>query len=109
MNKHTPGPWIEVDGERFEAERVITNKHRQDRQMVGVCGLDVDFFGEIGLEQKANARLIASAPDLLEALNQVNSAACYASEEAPETREAMLLHIGEIARAAITKATGETP
>lgn len=52
------------------------------------------------------ASLIAAAPELLAALNEINMAACYASEEATETREAVLLQIGELARAAIAKATG---
>lgn len=49
--KHTPGPWkAENDGDHWD----ITTKH---------------FF--IAKTDKANAQLIASAPDLLEACNTV--------------------------------------
>lgn len=43
--------------------------------------------------------------ELREALEQINIACCYASEESPEARGETLLHIGTIARAAIAKAT----
>lgn len=57
----TPGEWIEMDGSRFDPEVVITTKHRHDRSMHEICGLEVGFSGEIGIEQKANAKHIATA------------------------------------------------
>lgn len=61
MSKHTPGPWEWQDGE----EALVGPKH--------VVMLETNYGltfakypgGEI---EKANARLIAAAPDLLEAL-----------------------------------------
>lgn len=57
----TQGKWIQKDGMRFDPEVVITTQHRADRNMHEICGLDVDFTGAIGLEQKANARHIVTA------------------------------------------------
>jgi hypothetical protein len=56
---------------------------------------------------EANARLIAAAPELLEALNKINDWACFASEEDIAARLMALQQIGVHARAAIAKATGE--
>lgn len=92
--QHTPGPWLIENG--FSPRVYLVNsKH-------GAVG-EIIFSDT---RKWADARLIAAAPDLLEALDQINMAACYASEEATETREAVLLHIGALARAAIAKATG---
>lgn len=41
------------------------------------------------------------------ALTNINSMACYASEEDIDSREAMLLRIGEVARAALDNKTEE--
>jgi len=57
----TKGEWIAMEGRRFDPEVVITTKHRDDRDMHRVCGLEVGFSGEIGIEQKANAKHIATA------------------------------------------------
>lgn len=69
------------------------------------CTVAVAPFPPTG-DQEANACLIAAAPDLYEALDRINVAACYASEEDTDAREAVLLHIGELARAALAKAQG---
>lgn len=91
MSKHTPGPW-----------RVSTDSRTDEEGLTYVSGLNIESdAGEIvgceGIEAwkdnaEANARLIASAPDLLEALQwfvlPINNKAHNA------------------ARAAIAKATG---
>lgn len=61
--KHTPGPWFEQVG--FSDDVEITAESREG--MVAICAMDLGFTGHIGVEQEANARLIAAAPDLLEA------------------------------------------
>lgn len=94
--QHTPGPWHTYKTTTYIAIRA--------QARIQVAQLWKSKRAPI--DQEADARLIASAPDLLEALNQINMLACYASEEATETREAVLLHIGETARAAIAKAEG---
>jgi hypothetical protein len=63
MSKHTPAPWTYVDG-FLEQDKIVYD--------FWVRGADKDGICEIGRkhnhEAEANARLIASAPELLEAL-----------------------------------------
>lgn len=56
MRKHTPGPWT-------AHARTVTAPETEDR-----LGLNVQINGGNREDNKANARLIAAAPDLLEAL-----------------------------------------
>lgn len=87
---HTPGPWGIFDGD-----------HETD---VYVYAVDRDAMvaqvrGDDGLNYEANARLIAAAPDLLEA----------AIAAVPELRgEGMNFAVYDALRAAIQKATGVT-
>jgi hypothetical protein len=67
--KHTPGPWeVKTHPSRFSPETIIED---------GVCGPDGEQIRVHGMtltsseEAKANSRLIASAPDLLQALEIV--------------------------------------
>jgi hypothetical protein len=93
MSKHTPGPWTATS-------RRVTAPETEDR-----LGLDVHIYGGNGQDNAANARLIAAAPDLLEALKMG-----YA-----DTMDYIQLnklgaennHWLVLARAAIAKATGE--
>lgn len=87
---HTPGPWdVEPKGSRNFVD--------------GADGLAVAYLGWAGVRERseieANARLIAAAPDLLAALYSIatDPSAIYSGANA---------HIGDIARAAIAKATG---
>lgn len=58
--KHTPGPWYVVVGKsRMVCAPQTTNKP------IAVCNFDN------GQAEKANASLIAAAPDLLEALEKM--------------------------------------
>jgi len=87
MSNRTPGPWTATGIEHPE-------------QGVYGCGYRIAKMtgGEL-LRDNGNARLIAAAPDLLEALLRalklLEYAGCSASDEAGE------------ARAAIAKATGD--
>lgn len=96
MSKHTPGPWASnkyttsvsvplkaIDCERIGFSIVFVNGHREK-------------------EAVANARLIAAAPDLLEALKEI--ADTDPVDAALDPQRAV-----RIARAAIAKATGEQP
>ena len=80
---HTPGPWAE-----FEP----TDTLHAVRSVLGKIVADVGYSGTIEGD-KANARLIAASPDLLEAIQ-------YAINQVPE-----LATVPGIA-AAIAKATG---
>lgn len=98
--RHTPGPWIAVG---FWVEH--PNDKRPD-----ICNCDprsMDQEGRSDAEILANARLIAAAPDLLEALQSAERAMSnkhFAAE--------VLAHdsvVREMILAAIAKATGEQP
>lgn len=101
MNKHTPGPW------ELRGTRLVTDKH-------GV--VIAEKIGSNGGCSESNARLIASAPELLEALE-----AClpYAEEQYRESKKRVfdddeqesansLKLLIDKANAAIAKARGET-
>jgi hypothetical protein len=94
MSKHTPGPWHvseEWDGTSIKAGQFYVTHTIQS------CGFHPD--DEDKEITQSNARLIAAAPDLLEALIvMVDNFGSTSSDD---------VHgLGE-ARAAITKATGE--
>lgn len=65
--KYTPGPWIVRDSD-FGSEVWITTKKRNANNTVEICTVDAGFDEPFESEQQANARLIAAAPELLEAL-----------------------------------------
>lgn len=90
MSKHTPGPWRVVDS-------------WNDHMVEGQNGEEIiwqDGPHETPTINKANACLIAAAPDLLEALENL---ADYIDERAGDNECRPL----ENARAAIAKAKGE--
>lgn len=97
MAGHTPGPWI-VDP--IDKEYVVP---AADPGGTGICVLspmdNTDELWKFGAETQANARLIAAAPDLLDALQALTE--LYNTDEGcralPEYKGA---------RAAIAKATG---
>ena len=97
MSKHTPGPWVlENRGYKF-----IVSKPGDGYITRDVCRMDASTMSAFA--QEANARLIAAAPDLLEALKKIAAIEnrMFGSdwEEIDEARE--------IARAAIAAAEGE--
>jgi len=113
MSKHTPGPW-------FYGIAYVPDKGEQPLDYMGpgyydnagilageetIVGCDeYDIFGPMNKEERqANIRLIAAAPDLLEALQRLTNA-CQESGW-PVTAEHMVPI--NCARAAIAKATGE--
>lgn len=93
--KHTPGPWV-VDGD------VIRGDQQRNGSISVASMLDVSYpYGRRAGESKhANARLIAAAPELLDALVEAASGYSEFSEGDCE--------ILRKCRAAIAKATGET-
>lgn len=58
---HTPGPWAVAYLDRHH-QRVVEGEH------IEICTCWHHSVGAIEKEMEANARLIAAAPDLLEAL-----------------------------------------
>lgn len=99
MSKHTKWPWILSE---YEVRHPITLEFRKgceifcaDNNRV-VCEIpDYNYHTEDVEYQSADARLIAAAPDLLEALEAVVRVADRATDEF------------DMARAAIAKARGE--
>lgn len=91
--KHTPGPWINLGQGDIVA--------RSDKY----CGGEKDIasvFLTTNDEDESNARLIAAAPDLLDALRELLEA-CKDAKFASDPFDSM-----PNARTAIAKATGET-
>lgn len=84
--KHTPGPWI------HEGHGDITGTENGRKYDVACVYLRIPAG-----RQDANARLIAAAPDLLEALRMMLTEAVFDGTTGTDA-----------ARAAIAKATGKT-
>lgn len=99
--KHTPGPWV-VEVERVAEARIVGG----DVTVALVLNDAPSHDHEAARAWRADASLIAAAPDLLEALEQL------ANRVDPGTKGrnisiASFVAALEAARAAITKARGE--
>lgn len=97
MSKHTPGPWF-VNCHEHYTKYVEARIGGGLLQEVAACGPT-----EKQEQQEANARLIAAAPELLEALQHIEEYWNRDSNEQAMTDA--LWHIIETAQAAIAKAT----
>ena len=119
MSNHTPGPWTHLRmklGPKQKDRRcgfVINGPDTSEPLPVRVCDLRVPAgSGGFG-EGKANARLIAAAPELLVAATFADDeigkhmAAIEAGEYSAQQIVEILCDIQNAARAAIAKATGE--
>jgi hypothetical protein len=95
----TPGPWA-VQGQGYS-----TQVYAADGRHYNICA-DIDLNGNP--ENQANARLIAAAPDLYDALVQCRSVLGTALRDAtdPVARRVITRKI-EVANAALAKARGE--
>lgn len=116
MTNHTPGPWVANDNWALHGEarpemmdyRVhvkciapfTENEHGGFERIETQVSCIV--FGRTPDEAKANARLIAAAPEMLEALQNMVSMA------APKFSDEPQILCLEIAKEAIEKATGES-
>jgi len=109
--KWTPGPWaIYHDHPNPEtAKDMATIRHvgalkHEDVTNVFLC----DYPGKLGERARANAQLIAAAPDLYEALAHMAAMLCAAclAISGSETRR-LALEAVEDARAILAKARGE--
>jgi len=95
--KHTPGPWIQCDTNRIYGPSYAATVWGPKGPGYGLiadcrhCGLTTD-------DRVANAKLIAAAPELLEALEEMVKH-CNLFPEAEYRKNAI---------AAITKAKGES-
>ena len=89
--KHTPGPWTTPDA--------YPNAIQVTSASGWICSLEVNKFNATE-EQKANARLIKQAPDLLDICESILAEVDY---------EGLQLESGRVAklRAVIAKATAQ--
>lgn len=69
MMKHTPGPWI-INNE------IRTAINAGDKHIAMVNYAKTREYDLTGEEHEANARLIAEAPEMLEAIIQARAACC---------------------------------
>lgn len=86
MSKHTPGPWQ------------VLGRSIMDAQKDPICDMNLPVNRADAKVQAANARLIASAPELLEALELLHT---------QHMQGQSTLFAWNRARAAIAKAKGE--
>lgn len=107
--KHTPGPWVaemryinDIPGNaRVEVMAGSKHEDHMNSAVASVCYSHTPcrFYIDDKDEAEANARLIAAAPDLLEALEG------FVAEFGDKAVNANV----KKARAAIAKATGDNP
>jgi hypothetical protein len=71
MSKHTPGPWkLDRDELHYGSLSTVVAGKKSKRFPGYQMFVDVGGLADVN-EQEANARLIASAPELLEALKDL--------------------------------------
>lgn len=97
MNNHTPGPWKAVEAN--------TDYSGTFNRILSISDAEIAparAYGDTEEQRHANARLIAAAPDLLDACKNI-VAACELTEDAYYDAIDTAMNI---ARAAIAKAEG---
>lgn len=107
MSKHTPGPWLACahgDYSDYDGNCIVVLGDGGSIRTAVVLGFNTD-------ENRANAHLIAAAPDLLEAAKLV--IAWYEAEDDNSKtdfyeRQRMCRDSEDALRAAIAKATGDS-
>ena len=97
MNKHTPGPWTPF----FNDQAIGVSTKRSDIAWVWNKNAGLGDSLRSREEDEANARLIAAAPDLLEAAQKVLS-----HKRGEDDWLILAVYCREL-EAAIAKATGE--
>ena len=94
MSAHTPGPWLAVANDHYWEIRTF------DEQIGDACASKYLTAGDNG---EANARLIAAAPELLEALQEIVDYSGGAQNALEDE------YVMDRVCAAIAKATGVVP
>lgn len=110
MNKHTPGPWgIE---QTDDTNWIGFMRPHDGKVELIVCTTARDFTLKDGAREQndANARLIAAAPELLDAL--VEAVECgmvpiSSAKDGGASTHSRQVRCADMIRAAIAKATGE--
>ena len=102
MSGHTPGPWG-VEDPMDHCLTIVANPSDPVCDWKWVATVDwPDEDNQLltSSEQKANARLIAAAPELLEALQEIHDYVWKVRDPSPST-------VMDVASRAIAKSTGE--
>lgn len=97
MSAHTPGPWKVVAHPKVARVESMRSVGHGANGMASVAWLTGG-----ALNQEANARLIAAAPDLLAALKDLLAAQMYLDDDE------RVLEAEKLACAAISKAEGKS-
>ena len=71
--KFTKGEWIHGSADFSDFDIAITTQKRWDESRVNITEVTVDWEGELAAEQKANAHLIAAAPDMYQMIDELSS------------------------------------
>ena len=106
-SKHTPGPWsydihgVITGGTHLATSVCVTSQHKWERAEGLGTWLEDQHRRELVSECRANARLIAAAPELLEALKMV-----VRHGSAVQHSDQLMFEVLSAARAAIAKAEG---
>jgi hypothetical protein len=95
---HTKEPWVELPGGRHDPEVIITTQDRIDQSRGEICGMDIEFTGKHGEEQKANARRIVACvnacagipTDVLEHAMEFGAAGIQTIESVKKQRDELL-------------------
>ncbi|AUR87388.1 hypothetical protein NVP1100O_47 [Vibrio phage 1.100.O._10N.261.45.C3] len=101
--KFTKGPWVLIDGQ-FSSEVEITTENRQENSKGKICEMDIYFDGQHGIEQPANAHLIAAAPEMYEMLAEVLHNMEVGNSDHTEINDAMIPRVSAL----LAKARGES-
>lgn len=103
---HTPGPWVVYTPEDYDGPERLPGLG-VDSQTTGDAVVWFALEPETGLKNDADAHLIAAAPDLLEALEDIiESVAQCTDDDGRPTYEVCQSDDFSAARAAIAKARG---
>ncbi len=107
MAQHTPGPWkVLYDQDEDGAIAYIgreTGQFHAPQHVARILGWGADYTGDA--EQQANARLIAAAPDLFDALHDLSQtfdAMCALAKSSGPNFDALRAKV----RAALARAEG---
>lgn len=107
MSKHTPGPWTAVGKSVRTAATFGRKEDAPNGYQGGICNCFGGTFGDKEQDEiaKANARLIAAAPSMLEACEAANDHFSRFLREGVDLEEyPIILKL----RVAIAKARGES-
>lgn len=101
--KHTPGPWFVTGNRTLYVEARIGGGLVQE---VAACG-PTHQDGGYGDQQKANARLISAAPDMLQRLEMCKRFLEDMHTQSPEVTVAASQTLHETVSEIIAQATGK--